>query len=155
MLDIAFVNETEEKTINFEELIDVVFTETMITENNNQFYEVSVIFVSKSRIQEINKLYRNIDKVTDVISFALFDKIEDNDIIINEGNITTLGDIFICLDKAKEQSSEYGHSLLREVAFLACHGLLHLLGYDHYNLDEENIMFNKQEEILKNLNINR
>ncbi len=155
MLDIAFVNETKETLTNIEELINEVFAETMRTENNNQFFEVSVILVTKTKIQAINKLYRDIDKVTDVISFALFDKTDDFDIIIKDGNITTLGDIFICLDKAKEQSEEYGHSLLREIAFLACHGLLHLLGYNHNNLNDEKIMFNKQKQILNNLNINR
>ncbi len=155
MLDIAFVNEINQDTEKFEELISSVFEETMREEKNENYYEVSVVFVSPEKIKEINKQYRNIDKITDVISFALFDETAENDIILDESNITTLGDIFICFDKMKVQALEYQHSELREMAFLACHGLLHLLGYDHMFLSDEKIMFQKQEDILNKLNIKR
>ena len=155
MLDIAFVNEINEDTNHFETLITKVFEETMKVEGNENYYEVSVIFVSKDKIQEINREYRGIDRVTDVISFALFDESEEDDIILDDSNITTLGDIFICFEKMQDQAKEYGHNEDREMAFLACHGLLHLLGYDHQNQDEEKIMFGKQEDILNNLNIRR
>lgn len=111
--------------------------------------EFNVIFVDINKIHEINKTYRNIDRPTDVISFAL----EDNlDIELDH---RLLGDIYICIEKAHEQAIEYNHSFLREIAFLMIHGLLHLLGYDHMEKEEEKIMFAKQEEILDAFGIRR
>lgn len=111
--------------------------------------EFNIIFVDKDTIHDINKTYRNVDRVTDVISFAL----EDNKTIELENRL--LGDIYICVEKAEEQAKEYGHSFLRELSFLAIHGLLHLLGYDHMKKDEEAIMFQKQEDILNEFGIRR
>ncbi len=111
--------------------------------------EFNVIFVDSNTIHEINKTYRNVDRVTDVISFAL----EDNKTI--ELDHRLLGDIYICIEKAEEQAKEYGHSFLRELAFLTIHGLLHLLGYDHMKEEDEKIMFQKQEEILNDFGIRR
>ena len=109
----------------------------------------SVIIVDKKYIKEINKKYRNINKVTDVISFAL----EDENKCLIPKNIHLLGDIYICYEKAKEQAEEYNHSLKREISFLAVHGLFHLLGYDHQTKEEEKIMFKKQEEVLEKYGI--
>ena len=106
--------------------------------------EFSVIITDNKTIKDLNKKYRDIDKETDVISFALEDEKEEN--VYLEKRI--LGDIYISIDKAKDQASEYGHSLTRELSFLAVHGLLHLLGYDHMNENDEKIMFSKQELIL-------
>lgn len=111
--------------------------------------EFNIIFVDSKTIHEINKTYRNVDRVTDVISFAL----EDNKTI--ELDHRLLGDIYICIEKAEEQAKEYGHSFLRELAFLTIHGLLHLLGYDHMEKEEEKIMFQKQEDILNEFGIRR
>lgn len=105
--------------------------------------EFNVIFVDSSTIQKINKEYRNIDRVTDVISFALED---DEDIKFEFGRL--LGDIYICTDRMIKQAEEYGHSVLREQGFLTVHGLLHLLGYDHMTKEDEEVMFKKQELIL-------
>ena len=110
----------------------------------------NIIIVDKEKIQEINKLYRNIDRVTDVISFAL----EDDKSFI-ETEFRVLGDIYICLDKAIEQAKEYGHSLKREVSFLTIHGLLHLLGYDHMNEEDEKEMLGLQEMILNEYGLKR
>ena len=96
-------------------------------------------------------MYRNIDRETDVITFAL----EDEDTIIIPDNERILGDIYISIDKAKSQAEEYGHSLLRELSFLAVHGFYHLLGYDHQTKEEEKIMFEKQEEVLDSYGITR
>ncbi len=104
----------------------------------------NIIFVDNAKIKELNSKYRNIDKETDVISFALEDEKEEN--VFLEKRM--LGDIYISIDKAKSQALEYGHSLTREISFLAIHGLLHLLGYDHMNKKDEEIMFGKQELIL-------
>ena len=110
----------------------------------------SVIFVNEKEIQEINKEYRGIDKVTDVISFAL----EDNSNIVYN-NIRVLGDIYICIPRMLEQASSYGHSLKRELSFLTVHGLLHLLGYDHMEKEDEEKMFALQELILNEEGITR
>ena len=110
----------------------------------------NIIFVSNDEIHKINLEYRGIDRVTDVISFAL----EDNsDLEIPEFRV--LGDIYIAIDVAYEQAKMYGHSSTREICFLATHGILHLLGYDHMDEDEEKIMFKKQKELLDDYEITR
>ncbi|MCF0204581.1 MAG: rRNA maturation RNase YbeY [Muribaculaceae bacterium] len=105
----------------------------------------SVIFCSPEQIHQINRDYRNTDRATDVISFAMQD--DDSNIYVEEEE-AELGDIFINLDAAARQSDEYGHSLRRETCFLFCHGLLHLLGYDHMEPEDEKVMFALQDEIL-------
>lgn len=133
---------------DYDYLYDVI-NKTLEHENAKDAY-LSVVFVDNEEIRDINKTYRNIDKVTDVISFAL----EDNDEEIIGERI--LGDIFISIPRMKEQARVYGHSEKRELSFLCCHGLLHLLGYDHVNNKEkERIMFDLQDEILSSLNIER
>lgn len=111
----------------------------------NAFF--SVVLVDNEKIQEINKNYRGIDKVTDVISFAF----EDNDKKMYN-NTRVLGEIYICIPRMKEQAILYEHSETRELAFLAVHGLLHLLGYDHMNKEDEKVMFGKQELVLNGFN---
>lgn len=106
--------------------------------------EFNVILIDNKNIRILNKKYRNIDKETDVISFALED--EKNEKFSSKRRV--LGDIYISVDKAISQSKEYGHSLKREISFLAVHGLLHLLGYDHINKEDEKVMFSKQELVL-------
>lgn len=113
--------------------------------------ELSCIIVDDEGIHEINRDYRQIDRSTDVISFAL----EDNDQFYVEGMPRSLGDIFISYDHACHQAKEYEHSLQREMCFLMTHGLLHLLGYDHMNEEDEKEMFALQDEILHRLNIER
>ena len=110
----------------------------------------SVVFVEDEEIHKMNKEYRGVDRITDVISFAL----EDNK-DIEYGEIRVLGDIFICIPQMKRQAIEYGHSEKRELAFLTVHGILHLLGYDHMNEEDEKRMFALQELILDGKNIKR
>lgn len=110
----------------------------------------TIIFVTKEEIHELNKQYRGVDRVTDVISFALEDA---HDVSLTD--VRVLGDIYICIDRMKEQALEYGHSETRELSFLTVHGLLHLLGYDHQTKEEEEVMFGLQRKILSDLNINR
>ena len=109
---------------------------------------VSVSIVDNRYIHKINKKYRGIDRPTDVISFAFLDSENNYDKILFSPGPVVLGDIYISLDKAKEQAEEYGHSLHRELSFLFVHGLLHLLGYDHMNKEDEEQMFKLQEDIL-------
>ena len=110
----------------------------------------NIIFVSNEEIHKINREYRNTDRVTDVISFAL----EDNQDIVYE-DFRLLGDIYIAIDVAYNQAIEYNHSREREVCFLATHGILHLLGYDHMTDEEEKEMFSLQEKLLQEYNITR
>ena len=110
----------------------------------------SIIFVSEEEIQTINKTYRQIDKVTDVISFAFEDN-KDDSMLENR----VLGDIYICIPRMISQAKEYGHSETRELSFLVVHGLLHLLGYDHMNKEDEEKMFGLQKEILDEEGITR
>ncbi len=111
----------------------------------------NVIIVDNNYIHELNNTYRNIDRETDVITFAL----EDEDTLVIGGDERILGDIYISIDKARSQAQEYGHGLLRELAFLAVHGFYHLLGYDHMTKKDEEIMFKKQDEILEEYGITR
>ena len=135
-------NETDEKLDKEIKKIKDVITYALEFEKvtNSTF---NIIIVDNKKIRNINKIYRNIDRETDVISFALEDTKDD---IKLEKRV--LGDIYISKDKAISQANEYGHSTLREFSFLSVHGLLHLLGYDHMNKKDEEEMFGKQELIL-------
>ena len=141
-MKVNFFNETNLKVKPYEKMINSIF------KNINSNKDFNIIFVTKEEIQRLNREFRKIDKVTDVISFALID---DKDIIKTD----ELGDIFICLDKAFEQAKEYQHSENREVCFLAVHGYLHLCGFDHMTKEDEEIMFSKQEEILQKAGITK
>lgn len=110
----------------------------------------NVIIIDNDRIRVLNKEYRNIDRETDVISFAL-----EDDKTFNLEEIRVLGDIYISVEKARSQAKEYNHSFKRELSFLAIHGFLHLLGYDHMEKEDEEIMFKKQEEVLSRYEIVR
>ncbi|HLQ72384.1 MAG TPA: rRNA maturation RNase YbeY [Bacillota bacterium] len=117
--------------------------------------EVSINFVSNKEIQELNRNYRQQDRPTDVISFALQERVEGELPIVGEDIPLVLGDIVISIDKATEQAEDYDHSFERELSFLTIHGFLHLLGYDHLHEKEEKAMFQKQEEILGAFGIER
>ena len=110
----------------------------------------NIIFIDNKEIREINREYRNVDRETDVISFAL----EDNMEVVYE-DFRLLGDIYISYEKAIEQAELYNHSVKREVFFLATHGILHLLGYDHMEEEDEKVMFGKQNELLDGYGITR
>lgn len=143
-MKVYFTNELKTDVKEYKDIIRSVFKTV------KDSHTMNVIFVSKDRIQQINRDYRKIDRVTDVISFALF----DNDECMFEAE-SELGDIFICIDRAIEQAHDYGHSVAREVGFLAVHGYLHLKGYDHMTKEDEEVMFKKQDEILNNANLRR
>ena len=141
-------NETD---CDLEEEIDKLheFITFVLKEEKLENVEFNIIFIDNPRIHEINLAYRGVDRPTDVISFAL----EDNKTI--DLGVRLLGDIYISIDKAKEQATSFGHSLRREISFLVVHGLLHLLGYDHMTEEEEKVMFAKQEELLQKFQITR
>ena len=145
---VNIVNRTKYSDFNeFFPLIDKYYKKTLKVLQIEDKYAVSLIIVGPKTIRTINRDYRNIDKETDVISFALLD---DNDIYEDEG-IIELGDIFINRNRVLSQAKEYGHSLTREFVFLFVHGLLHLLGYDHMKLEDEKVMFALQKKIVGNL----
>ena len=111
--------------------------------------DLTILIDTPERIQTLNREFRHVDAVTDVLTFPAW-----------EGEISLsadgyLGDIMICYDRAKEQAQEYGHSLLRELSFLAVHGCLHLLGYDHMTEADERVMREKQTEILDRIGVTR
>ena len=114
---------------------------------------VSVAFVDNKYIHKINKKYRGIDRPTDVISFAFLDNDPEREKVLHSVNVVALGDIYISVEKAKEQAEEYGHSLDRELQFLFTHGLLHLLGFDHMNEEDEKVMFELQDKILDKVGV--
>ena len=148
MNNFTIVNETNEEIKELEEIEKFLNFALDYQKIDNAIF--NVIIVDEEKIQELNRTYRGKDSVTDVISFAL----EDDDTFIST-NFRVLGDIYICLKRAKDQANEYGHSFLRELAFLSIHGLLHLLGYDHMNEADEKIMFELQERILSQYGIKR
>jgi probable rRNA maturation factor len=147
-MKIEIFNETKD---NLDEYIDTIKKVLVHGLDKLKVGDVTfnIIFVNNDYIHKLNKEYRNIDRETDVITFAL----EDDKTFNPEERI--LGDIYISIDKAKSQSIEYGHSLMRELCFLSVHGMLHLLGYDHMEKEEERVMFNLQEEILDEMGIKR
>jgi probable rRNA maturation factor len=140
-----------EQIIEIERIINFAAKKETIEEQS----EVSVTFVSNERIQEINREYRNKDNPTDVISFAMEELGEGEVELIGNDMPRVLGDIIISVPKAKEQAEEYGHSFIRELGFLAVHGFLHLLGYDHMTEEDEKRMFTLQKEILNEYGLSR
>ena len=151
MIDFVYENEVETFEENYEEEFLKIIETTLDNLDIEVDIELSCLLVDDERIHEITSEYRHIDRSTDVISFAL----EDSEQFYVEGMARNIGDIFISVDHAIAQAKEYEHSLRREMCFLFTHGLLHLLGYDHMNEEDEKEMFSKQKEILDILKIGR
>lgn len=134
--ELKVIEELMNYAVSYQQLENVIF---------------NVIVIDNEKIHKINLEYRGVDRPTDVISFALEDNTDFP--LLEEGRV--LGDIYISIEKAREQALLYGHSLKRELSFLAVHGLLHLLGYDHMNPEDEKVMFELQEMILDGFGIKR
>lgn len=134
--------------VNAEELIRGAVTFALA--KNNVAGDVCVLITDAEEIQRLNFSYRQIDRVTDVLTFPAW----EGDVILCPPD-GYLGDIAICFERAQEQAEEYGHSLERELAFLSVHGALHLLGYDHMEPDDERKMLAQQDEILNELGYHR
>ncbi len=134
------------------EIFEIALNET----HNKNNIIVGVTIVGKKTIRELNKEHRNIDRVTDVLSFPLLETKELKSKIMQDESIgTEIGDIVICKSRAKEQAKEYGHSEMREICFLALHGFLHVLGYDHIQKNDELVMFPLQDKILEKAQMER
>jgi len=140
---------------SLESLVAEIIKVALKKENTGENVEVSVVLVDNDYIQKLNKQYRSIDAPTDVLSFAMNESICEQDYIENEGQEQILGDIIISVERAKEQAAEFGHSFEREVGYLAVHGFLHLLGFDHESQEDKEIMRAKEEEILKEFDLSR
>ncbi|CEJ72667.1 metal-dependent hydrolase [[Clostridium] sordellii] len=132
------------------EKIHDIIVESLHYEGYDDNYEVSLSFVDNEEIHELNRQYRGVDRATDVLSFPLLT--DDFDVEIEE---ESLGDIVISLERALEQSEEYNHSFEREVCFLVCHSMFHLLGYDHDTEENTKDMRKREEDVLNKLNITR
>lgn len=155
--------EVNEDLVN---IINEVCEKSLMAEEMNIPYQISLLFVDNEEIRSINKETRGIDKATDVLSFPMLDYPKDkvfkdvykntkfNEIYL-DGDELVLGDMVLSLERAKEQSLEYNHSFNREVCYLVVHSILHLLGYDHMEDEEKKIMRKREEEILESLNITR
>lgn len=154
-LVIDFNDETNELTKQELNTIESLLHFAAKQESIEDGSELSVIFVTNDRIQEINREYRDKDKATDVISFAM-EELGEGEIPLSGVDMPRiLGDIIISLAKAKEQAEDYGHSFIRELGFLSVHGFLHLLGYDHEIEEDEQKMFGRQKDILDEFGLKR
>ncbi|CCL34634.1 rRNA maturation RNase YbeY [Clostridioides difficile] len=148
------LDDRQDKLEVSEELIEKVkdiIIECLDYEGYDDNYEVSLSFVDNKEIHELNREYRGVDRVTDVLSFPLLSD-DFEDVELEE---ESLGDIVVSLERALEQSIEYNHSFEREVCFLICHSMFHLLGYDHDTDENTKEMREKEEHILNKLNITR
>lgn len=149
------IDDRQDKLQVSEELIEKIkdiILECLDYEGYDDDYDISLSFVDNKEIHELNKLYRGIDRPTDVLSFPMLDEELDFDIELEE---KSLGDIVISLERAFEQSIDYNHSFEREVCFLVCHSMFHLLGYDHDTEENTKEMREKEEYILNKLSITR
>ena len=154
-LVIDFNDETNELTEQELNTIENLLHFAAKKESIEDGSELSVTFVTNDRIQEINREYRDKDKDTDVISFAM-EELGEGEIPLSGVDMPRiLGDIIISLAKAKEQAEDYGHSFIRELGFLSVHGFLHLLGYDHEIEEDEQKMFGRQKDILDEFGLKR
>lgn len=152
MVEVVINNEQDKIEITpvVEETIRKVAEEMVRQENFLLDCEVSITLVENDEIHALNREYRNVDRPTDVLSFPLWEEGEPQ-----KGDFVLLGDIVISAEKSLEQAKEYGHSFLREVAFLTAHGMLHLLGFDHETEEEHEIMRQKEEAVLEKLSLTR
>jgi probable rRNA maturation factor len=137
---------TDEFVENIQKVCDFALNEEGLKEK----YQISLLFVDNEEIREINNDTRKIDRETDVLSFPMLDYEEGKD-----GDELVLGDMVLSLERALEQSEEYGHSYEREVSYLVVHSILHLLGYDHMIEEDKKRMRQREEEILNKLEIRR
>lgn len=150
-MQIDIMDQTEEITEEQLTLLEEVLTYAAEREKVITSAELSISIVSNEEIKTLNASYRNKDVATDVLSFPLENAFREND----EGMPVMIGDIIISLEKTIDQAERFNHSFERELLFLAIHGFLHILGYTHDNKENERKMFEKQEAVLKEFNLER
>lgn len=155
--------ENEQDVVEFvpahEELIKKVVNAALCEQKFDADNFVSVTIVDNAAIKEINAEHRNIDSATDVLSFPVLEFDEEGNMISDSGDVyegkIILGDIVLSFERALEQSRDFGHSFEREVGFLVCHSVLHLLGHDHEDDSERELMRHHEETILESLGLTR
>ncbi len=150
----------EKVTDELQQLIEAVCEAVLEEEICDFTAQVSVTLTDNQQIWQLNREYRGKDMPTDVLSFPMLEFDEDGDIIddgaVYSGDVIVLGDIVISLERARSQAQEFGHRFEREVAFLTAHSMLHLLGYDHVDDPEGELLMNeKQERVLSGLGLAR
>lgn len=157
-IDIVNNQDKFEYTKETEKLIEDVIEKTLKMEGFEHDSYVSVTLTDNEEIKEVNLAQRGIDMATDVLSFPVLE-FEDGKMLADTGDYfedkLILGDVLLSLERAKEQSEEFGHSFQREVGYLVCHSILHLLGYDHENEDEREVMRQREERVLSELSLTR
>ncbi len=161
-MDVNITLENEQDAVEISDeinnIIKSVVSKTLECEGFDKACMVSVTIVDNNQIHQLNNEFRSINRPTDVLSFPVVE-FENGNMIQNCGDYyegkLILGDVVLSAQKAKEQSIEYGHSLEREIGFLVCHSVLHLLGYDHETEDERIIMRQKEEAALELLGLTR
>lgn len=148
------INNTTKEDLNLEKDLEKVIREVLKLENvDENKCEISISFVDEEKIRELNRDFRSIDRVTDVLSFPIEDFFNEDRKTLLEKPYLMLGDVVICLDVARRQAEELGHSFEREIMYLTCHSILHLLGYDHMEDNDKKIMRAKEKEVMKNLGV--
>lgn len=162
MIDLIIENDQdkEEWTAELQQTVENVCNAVLESEECDFDAQISLTLVDNEEIREINNEQRGIDRATDVLSFPMLEFDENGDCLDadyeTDGDFIVLGDIVISMERAREQSKQFGHSFRREIAFLTAHSMLHLLGYDHVDDPEgERIMFAKQDAVLNGLGITR
>ena len=162
---IQFIIEDEQDKLDYTDELDEIVQKAVVTTletvgaDDETDFEVSILITDNEGIREINKEYREIDSETDVLSFPILE-FDENGVMLEDsgdydGDLLLLGDIVISLEKAKAQADEYGHSLEREVGFLAVHSTLHLLGFDHMEEPYATVMREREKEILNKMELYR
>lgn len=153
-MEIIIENNTDFDFDNkYNKIVEDVFSATLNELGYNKSFSISVLVTNNEEIQYLNNKHRKINKPTDVLSFPQYEK--DEIVNLKHSSNLFLGDIVLSMEKAISQSTDYNHSLEREVAFLITHSILHLLGYDHLNPHEEDQMFSLQECILSSIGLSR
>ena len=162
IVDFIFENEQDKLPVTdeIENVIKKAVETTLdILEWSEVKCQVSVTITDNEKIREINSIYRNIDRETDVLSFPIIEFSPDGEALVNEGDYEgdtlLLGDIMLSLEKAASQSEEYGHSLIREVGFLSLHSALHLMGFDHIEESDAVVMRKLEKEIADKMDLRR
>ena len=159
MININFDITDEQSTLDitkFKDLVEEVCTETLKEHNLDGDFEVSLVYTNDENIRKINKEYRDIDSATDVLSFPQFEFETPGKLEADKGiGSILLGDVVISTMHAVNQAAEYGHSVEREVGYLTCHSMLHLLGYDHMTDEDKKLMREKEEKIMERTGLER
>ncbi|AET70390.1 metalloprotein, YbeY/UPF0054 family [Desulfosporosinus orientis DSM 765] len=155
IIDISWEEESisPEERESLTDLLNQGVQEAIRRSDGPEEAEVSLVLINDERIHELNLEYRGVDRPTDVLSFALQEEVEEEPDIVAEDDM--LGDILISVERAREQAKEYGHSFEREIIYLAVHGTLHLLGYDHEEETDKQEMRSKEEEVMSRLKLER